>query len=207
LLAWGFSWLNIAGKSFLIKSVLNNLPLFQFFVLLAPSGILRKMEEIILKFFCKGGKQNEKNILLVSWDSISKALLEGGFNFKNIGYQNITMGAKLTWRIIAPNPGWEHLALWKKYFKGKCSRCLDHPLPLLNTPFQKLCSKAYPPINTHAYWVPDDGKRINLWTDKIMNIEPLGDYHSLQALHSWMNDVGMCSLWDISVWQDSRWAG
>eukprot|EP00253_Pinus_taeda_P032094 PITA_32094 len=56
LLAWGFSWLNIAGKSILIKSILNNLPLFQFSVLLAPSEILRKMEETIRKFFLKGGK-------------------------------------------------------------------------------------------------------------------------------------------------------
>eukprot|EP00253_Pinus_taeda_P017348 PITA_17348 len=43
LLAWGFSWLNIASKSVLIKNVLNSLPLFQFYVLLAPSGILKKM--------------------------------------------------------------------------------------------------------------------------------------------------------------------
>jgi hypothetical protein len=73
------------------------------------------MEEMIRKFFWKGGKQNEKEFSLVSWDSISKPLLEGGLNFKNLGVQNITMGAKLIWRIIAPNPGWAHLTLWKKY--------------------------------------------------------------------------------------------
>jgi len=104
LLAWGFSWLNIAGKSVLIKCVLNSLPLFQFFVLLAPTGILRKMEEITRIFFWKGGMQNEKNIPLVNWESISKPLLEGGLNFKNIGIHNIAMGAKLICRIIAPNP-------------------------------------------------------------------------------------------------------
>jgi hypothetical protein len=73
------------------------------------------MEEIIRNFFWEWGKQNEKHFSLVSWDSISKLLLEGGLNFKNIGVQNITMGAKLIWRIIASNPGWAHLTLWKKY--------------------------------------------------------------------------------------------
>jgi len=113
-IAWGFSWLNIASKCVLIKSVLNSLPLFQFSIL-APSRILRKMEEIIRKFFWKGAKQNEKMFSLVSCDSISKPLLEGGLNLKKLGVKNITMGAKLIWRIIALNPSWAHLALWKKY--------------------------------------------------------------------------------------------
>lgn len=117
------------------------------------------------------------------------------------------MGAKLIWRIIAPKPSWAQLALWKKYFKSKHSHFLDHPLTHPNTPFLKLCIKAFPLINAHAYWVPGNGKRINLWTDRIMNNESLGDCRSLQALHRWMNDVGMHSLWDISVWQDSCWVG
>jgi hypothetical protein len=104
--AWGSSWLNIAGKTVLIKVVLNSLPLFQFFVLQAPVGILGKMEDYIRQFFWKGGKQNEKKIPLVSWEIVSKPMMEGGLNFKNLCSQNIAMGAKIIWRFIAPNPGW-----------------------------------------------------------------------------------------------------
>eukprot|EP00253_Pinus_taeda_P010107 PITA_10107 len=64
--AWGSSWLNIARKSVLIKAVLSSLPLFHFSVLLAPVGIIKKMEELIRKFFWRGGKQNEKRIPLVN---------------------------------------------------------------------------------------------------------------------------------------------
>lgn len=39
-----------------------------------------------------------------------------------------------------------------------------------------------------------------------MNKELLGDCPSLQGLRRWM-DAGMRSLWDISVWQESHWAG
>eukprot|EP00253_Pinus_taeda_P009309 PITA_09309 len=49
--AWGSSWLNIAGKEVLIKAVLNSLPIFKFNVLLAPVGIINKMEELIRHFF------------------------------------------------------------------------------------------------------------------------------------------------------------
>eukprot|EP00253_Pinus_taeda_P008983 PITA_08983 len=51
--AWGFSWLNITKKSVLIKSVLSSLPLFQFSVLLAPVGIIKRMDELIRKFLWK----------------------------------------------------------------------------------------------------------------------------------------------------------
>ena len=103
--AWGSSWLNIAGKAMLIKEVVISLPLFQCYVLLAPVGILKKMEDLIRKFFWKGGKQNEKKIPLVNWEIVSKPLQEGGLNFKNLCAQNLTMVAKLIWRIIAPNLG------------------------------------------------------------------------------------------------------
>jgi len=49
--AWGSSWLNIAGKTVFIKAILSNLPIFKFFVLLAPVGIIKKMEELIRHFF------------------------------------------------------------------------------------------------------------------------------------------------------------
>lgn len=80
--AWGFTWLNYAGKSIPIKSVLISLPIFQFAGMLALSIILKKMDEHIWRFFWKCGKQNEKKFpssvgkLLLSLcgreDSISK---------------------------------------------------------------------------------------------------------------------------------------
>jgi exonuclease III len=82
--AWGFSWLNLAGKTVLIKSVLSSLPIFQFSVFLAPSGIIKKMEAFIRKFFWKGGNHNDRKIPLVSWEKICKPQIEGGLNFKDL---------------------------------------------------------------------------------------------------------------------------
>lgn len=104
--AWGSSWLNITGKSVLIKSVLSNLLLFQFSVLLVPVGIIKRMEELIREFLWKGGKHNEKRIPLVNWEIVSRPLQEGGLNYKILSTQNLAMGAKLIWKIIAPKPGW-----------------------------------------------------------------------------------------------------
>lgn len=54
LQSWGINWLNMAGKTVLIKVVLSNLPLYQFSVLLAPIGILQKKDQHIRIFFGKG---------------------------------------------------------------------------------------------------------------------------------------------------------
>ena len=74
--------------------------------MLAPLGILRKMEGIIRKLFWKGGKQNRNRLLLVNWDKVTKPILEGGLNFKDLRLQNLALGAKILWRPVAPMAGW-----------------------------------------------------------------------------------------------------
>lgn len=173
--AWGSSWLNIAGKSVLIKAVLSSLPLFKFFVLLVPMGIIKKMEELIRIFFWKGGKQNEKRIPLVNWEIIIILIQEGGLNFKDLYAQNLAMGAKLIWKIIAPKLGWVQIALWRKYFRGPRLRCLEQPKNHLRTPFSIINNKIGPLIRNHSFWIPGNGKHINMWDDSIMNRPPLAD--------------------------------
>ena len=57
---WGASWLNLAGKTILIKSVLNSMPIYQSSILLAPSSVISKIEMLLRKFIWEGGKGNEK---------------------------------------------------------------------------------------------------------------------------------------------------
>eukprot|EP00253_Pinus_taeda_P029236 PITA_29236 len=166
--SWGYNWLNLAGKTVLIKAVLNSLPIYQAAVMMAPLGITRKIEEYIRFFFWKGGKANEKRIPLVSWDTISLPRMEGGLQFKNIYKQNIALGAKLLWRIIAPNPGWAQLVLWKKYFRGQRAYCLDNPITTSGTMIHKLRDRSSGLIKQHMHWIPRNGKRINIWEDRIM---------------------------------------
>eukprot|EP00253_Pinus_taeda_P001756 PITA_01756 len=148
--AWGFSWLNLAGKSVLIKSFLSSLPIFQFSVILVPIGIIKKMEAFIRKFFWKGGNLNDKKIPLVSWEKVCKPQNEGGLNFKDLSLQNTAMGAKIFWRIIGPHLGWVQRALWRKYFMGKWKRCLESSLPTSRSQLIKLCHKAAPLIRDRA---------------------------------------------------------
>jgi hypothetical protein len=49
-------WLNAAGKSVLIKSVLSSLPLFQFAGLLAPATIIKKNGRVHAQVLLEGRK-------------------------------------------------------------------------------------------------------------------------------------------------------
>ncbi len=182
--AWGYSWLNTAGKSILIKSVLPSLPLFQFTGLLAPANIIKKMEEYIRRFFWKGGKQNEKKNPVISWEIITKPLWEGGLKFKNLCQQNVAMAAKIIWKIIAPNPGWAQVALWKKYFRGSRTRCLDNVIQRPNSAFLNVHAKAAHLITAHSYWIPGNGKKVSIWSDRIMNKDPVESRASINMLRS-----------------------
>ena len=94
-----------------IKSVLNSLPIYQASLILAPLGTLGKMEGIVRSFFWKGGKQNRNRLPLVNWDKVTKPILEGGLNFKDLRMHNLALGAKIIWRQVAPKAGWAQRAL------------------------------------------------------------------------------------------------
>ena len=94
---WSANWLNPAGKLILLKSVLNNMPIYQSSILLAPSSVLRKIESLFRKFIWEGGKGNEKKLHLFSWEKIQKPLAEGGLHVRSLASQNLALGAKLLW--------------------------------------------------------------------------------------------------------------
>eukprot|EP00253_Pinus_taeda_P013310 PITA_13310 len=186
---WGSSWLNIAGKAVLIKATLSSLSIFKFSVLLALVGIIKKMEELIRQFFWKGGKQNDQRFSLINWETVTKPTPEGGLNFKDLKAQNLAMGSKLIWKIIARNPNWAQIALWKKYFRGTRLRCLDQPKNALRTLFSNFINKFAPKIKNHSHWIPGNGKRIQLLSDRILDRPPLEELGDFTALKTWLVEI------------------
>lgn len=82
--AWGASWLNNAGKIILMKAVLSSLSLYQHSILLAPKTFISKMEALLRHFLWEGGKNNERRLHLVKWDTIKKPFMEGGLQIRDL---------------------------------------------------------------------------------------------------------------------------
>ena len=152
-----------------------SIPIYQNTILLAPVSILKKMESLLKKFLWEGGKGNLHRIHLISWNKIKMPYKEGGLQVRDLANQNLAMGAKTLWNLIAGKDSWRSKALRRKYFNGDRLRCLDNPIPRKNgSPIYKLCLKALPLFQPNLHWIPGNGKKIKLWEDSIMGDQPLG---------------------------------
>jgi len=209
--AWGASWLNLAGKSVLIKSVLASMPVFQCSMLLAPITVLKKIEALLRRFLWKGGNQNENKLPLVKWEKVTVPYLEGGLHLRDLRAQNIALGAKFLWNMVSGKPSWSKQVLWKKYFSGTRLRCLDQgPKANKGSTLFALCSKALPFFTERLSWIPGNGKKIRIWEDSISGSPPLGTMEGMGGIQRFLSDRGLYKLADISKWhQEGRhiWTG
>eukprot|EP00253_Pinus_taeda_P009858 PITA_09858 len=164
--AWGASWLNTAGKIILIKSVLTSMPLFQHSILLAPKTFLSKMDGMLRRFLWEGGKNNERRLHLVNWDTIKRPYIEGGLQMRDLAAQNLALGSKILWNIVVGKISWSKKVLWKKYFQGQRLRCLDLPQKISKgSPVSKLCIAALDNFSSNLYWIPETLWDISNWTE------------------------------------------
>lgn len=95
LQSWGLSWINLAGRTTLIKAILSTLPIYQYAVTLAPASTHKHMELIMRSFLWQGGKQDSKKFNLVRWDQVILPFENGGLAIKIPSLSNRAMGFKL----------------------------------------------------------------------------------------------------------------
>jgi ribonuclease HI/exonuclease III len=209
--SWGANWLNLAGKTVLIKAVVASLPIYQCSLLLAPATVIQSLEAFQRRFLWEGGKHEKKKLHLVKWEKATKPYMEGGLNLKNTKTQNLALGAKLLWKMVTGKITWSKKAIWRKYFRGPRDRSLELPSKeVKSSPIFALCKKVIPLFTPHLTWVPKSGKKIRIWTDSIMGDPPLEQHQELQDLKSWMDSQNLSTLYDISDWELERpnlWQG
>jgi hypothetical protein len=208
--SWGGQWLNPAGKTVLIKSVLSSLSIFQCSGLLAPKSILEKIGKSLRSFLWAGGKTNTKKFHLINWKQVCQPYNKGGLAIKDPTIMNISMGAKLAWRLVTGNSDWWKKALVEKYFQSPRLRCLEEPLPATpGSPIWRLLKNTTSLIQAKLSWAPGNGETINIWMDRILNHEPLKSLEILHPLKNWcyMNDL--TKLQDFCLWNNEgdwvRW--
>lgn len=145
LQSWGVSWLNLAGRSILIKAILSALPIYQYAIIMAPASIHKHMELIMRSFLWEGGKQESKKFSLVKWKQTTLAYEKGGLSIKIPSLSNRAMGFKLIWRILTGNGSWWVEVIKMKYLRGPTSNIFSDPIAERPcTPLWKLIKKVLP---------------------------------------------------------------
>jgi hypothetical protein len=199
--SWGGQWLNPAGKTVLIKSVLSSLSIFQCSGLLAPKNILEKIGKAIRCFLWAGGKTNTKKFHLINWKQVCQPYNRGGLAIKDPTIMNLSMGEKLAWRLVTGNSDWWKEAIVKKYFQSPRLRCLEGSIPAIpGSPIWRLLKSVAPIIQAKLSWAPGNGETINIWMDRILNRDPLNSLEVLQPLKDWCCVNGLHKLQDFCHW-------
>ena len=132
---WSNSWLNLAGRVVLIKSILSSYPIFSCEILADTKAFIRSFNMEIRKFLWQGGKTQGRKFNLVNWEAVIENKNNGGLGIRDQGKVNQALGAKLVWRMIEGGKEWWIEAISRKYIKRKKSKILDLPWGVKEHPY------------------------------------------------------------------------
>ena len=105
LQGWKAKLLSQAGRTTLISSVLQSLPLYTFSCFRIPDSVCPKLDEIV-RCFWWGHNVGDKKLHLINWNKIYQPRVRGGLGIKKFNLINQALVAKQFWREfnIAPTP-------------------------------------------------------------------------------------------------------
>ncbi|KAL0458268.1 UNVERIFIED_CONTAM: hypothetical protein Slati_0454000 [Sesamum latifolium] len=113
---WSMRKLSQAGRSVLIKAVLQTIPTYAMSCFRMPDQFLGVLESLMANFFWQGG--NETKIHWVAWSKLCRTKAQGGLNFLRLREYNLALLAKQGWGVVlCPGNVLYHM-LSHKYFPG-----------------------------------------------------------------------------------------
>ncbi|GFS34515.1 hypothetical protein Acr_00g0034340 [Actinidia rufa] len=98
--AWVGANLSYAGRTELVKSVLQGVECFWLSILPIPAGVRAKIDQLCRNFLWSG-KCNENKRPLVAWKEVSLPKIEGGLGIRNSKAWNKALLSKTLWDIQA----------------------------------------------------------------------------------------------------------
>lgn len=94
---WCNRWLTLGGKFFLVKSILENIPVYRLSLPRIPISILGLVRRMIFSFLWLGSKDKDR-YHLVSRNNIARPKDYGGWGFENTFYFGNVLASKILWR-------------------------------------------------------------------------------------------------------------
>lgn len=114
LQGWKASFLSMAGRVLLTQSVTSAILAYVMQGCVLPSRVLNCLDRLNHDFIW-GSSMEKKKMHLISWEKITKPKNRGGLGIQSAKGRNLTMAAKLCWRMeTARNARWAKV-LKKKY--------------------------------------------------------------------------------------------
>jgi hypothetical protein len=111
---WRSKTLSQAGKSVLLKVVASSIPSYAMSSFMFPDILCHCLDKAFRNFWWGFPKGKTYNLPLKSWSSICLPKDQGGLGFRLMKDINVSLIAKLGWKLLS-----NHDALWIALFKEK----------------------------------------------------------------------------------------
>ncbi|XP_026451117.1 uncharacterized protein LOC113351325 [Papaver somniferum] len=104
MIGWKSKSLNIAGRSVLIKSVLDHVWNHVMAILKLPKGLVNKIDKFRRNFLC-GGDKGSRKMHNVNWSTVCSPIVQGGLGIRDLGYDDFWTsrtknGCSTSWRSL-----------------------------------------------------------------------------------------------------------
>ena len=98
LAGWNGHLLSFASKVVLTCSVLTTIPTYVMQSTLLPNRTLEALDRVTRNFIW-GSTPNKRKVHMVSWNKVTKPKEEGGLGLQAVKPKNLSLLAKLNWRL------------------------------------------------------------------------------------------------------------
>jgi len=156
--SWQASFLSIAGRALLIKSVIHPMLTHSMAVYSWPKALLKDIDKWSRNFIWSGNTEIRK-MVTVSWHKPCKPLEEGGLGIRSLVKLNEANNLKLSWEMLNSKQPWA-ISLKDKVIK-KRSPITYH----VSSSIWSSIKSEYPIILENSSWLLGNGENINFWSD------------------------------------------
>ncbi|KAJ1698895.1 hypothetical protein LUZ63_007407 [Rhynchospora breviuscula] len=118
LAGWKLHTLSFAGRTELIRSVLQSMPMHVMATQLLPKKVLNDLSSIFKKFLW-GKVGHNRYLALVGWEKICTTFQQGGLNIRNLNTLNISWVMKTLYNFLAGDKTTWAKVCGAKYCEGK----------------------------------------------------------------------------------------
>ncbi|KAJ7964039.1 Ribonuclease H [Quillaja saponaria] len=162
LSGWKRDQLSLAGKAMLIQASSSAVPIYTMMTTKIPNSVCAHIDKI-QRSFLWGDSEVKKKVHLVNWRQVCLPKTMGGLGLKDMNQVNLSLLAKLGWRLIR-----ENYSLWAKVLQGKYfhdKQFLTTDVKPYNSFTWKSIMKGCEVLKQGIKWRLGNGEDIEFWND------------------------------------------
>jgi hypothetical protein len=160
---WKAKLLSQAARTTLIKTVANSIPSYAMSIFLLPKAFCLSLDSVFRKFWWGFPSEKKHNLTLLGWDKICSPKAVGGLGLRSMECQNISLVAKLGWKILINQDLLWVKALLPNICSKKASSTVD--VSISASWLWKGILKCRAVVQKGACWAASIGTFINIWND------------------------------------------